>query len=218
MDTSSSGPPQVRPEVIRDHAEQFDADVPVRTPGSGEELAGGSYILAHLQQAGYVPLLDSVPVGNLVESTNVVALPVDKEPATLVAVSYGTSEAATGGEAIGVFLELARALKVVRPDHDVAFVALGAEDSPRLGGSLGTRRLLQYLDDEGFTPHVITLGTAPSLSATGSRAEEIVAAAGSGDARKADRADLFVRSELEHTTVTGPPATVGSVLLDYLAD
>lgn len=191
----------------------------MRDPGSQEELAAASYILGHLQQAGYVPLLDSVPVGNLVESTNVVALPVDGgAPKTLVAVAYGSAGAASGGDAIGVFLELARALQVLNPDHSVAFVALGAEYSPRLGGSLGTRRLLRYLQDEGLTPHVIALSTAARLSATGSRAEEIVDAAGEGRAEESLREDIFDRLRLEHTAVAGPPTEVGRALLKYLAD
>ena len=215
VDTSSSGPPTIRSDVVEAHAEQFDSEVPVRSPGSGEELAAASYVLGHLQQAGYVPLLDSVPVENLVESTNVVALPVSgEEPTELVAVSLGTSEAETGGEQIGVFLEVARALNVARPDHAVAFVALGAEDSPRLGGSLGTRRLLQYLADREFNPHVITLGRGPSLTAEGSRDQEIV----EKRVPSAPRDDLYTRSRLEHTVVSGPPIEVGEAVLTYLAD
>jgi hypothetical protein len=216
VDTSSSGPAGIELETVREHARQFAEDVPVREPGSQEELAAASYILGHLQQAGYVPLLDAVPVGDLVESTNVVALPVEGgEPTTLVAVSYGSTHA-TGGESIGVFLELARALNAANPGHRVAFVALGAEESPRLGSALGTRRLLKYLDDEDFEPHVITLGDAPELTASGAHAGDIVPHV--PDAPVDPRDDIFARSPFEHTTVAGPPDEVGEALLDYLDD
>ena len=219
VDTSSTGPPVIEVDTVRQHARQFAEDVPVREPGSQEELAASSYILGHLVQAGYVPLLDPVPVEDLVESSNVVALPpvVGGAPSTLVAVSYGSSGRDTsGGEAIGVFLELARALKVVNAEHDVAFVALGAEESPRLGSALGTRRLLQYLEDEGFNPHVITLAPGAELAATGSLAKEIVP--GSAESPNDPLDDIFARSRLQHTTVSGPPDEVGDALLDYLDD
>ena len=215
VDTSPSGAPTIEVATVREHALQFAEDVPVREPGSQEELAAASYILGHLQQAGYVPLLDPVPVGDLVESTNVVALPAGA-PATVVAVSYGSSgKEGGGGEAIGTFLELARALNVANPEHEVAFVALGAEESPQLGSALGTRRLIQYLEDEGFAPHVITLEGAPKLKASGSLAGEIVA--GSEDSGDQDD-DVFEGSRLQHTTVSGPPEEVGDALLDYLDD
>jgi len=207
--------------VVEAHARQFDTDVPERDPGSQEELAAASYILGHLQQAGYVPLLDSVPVGDLVESTNVVALPVSGDEAeTLVAVAYGTTGTGSGSEAIGAFLELARALNVLDPGHSVAFVAIAdaGQVSPRLEGTLGTRRLLRYLADQGLTPHVITLEGAPQLSASGSRASEIIDSAGAGRVEEGMREDLFARVRLEHTDVAGPAATVGAALLEYLGD
>jgi hypothetical protein len=208
-------------EAIEGHAQQFDEELPLREPGSDEELQASVYILAHLQDAGYVPLLDAVPVGDLVESTNLVALPVNgNEPEQLVAVSYGNTESGSGSEAIGLFLELARALNASDQGHATAFVALAAEGSPRLGGSLGTRRLLQYLDDEGFAPHVITLdiqADAPEVTVAGDRAPEI-APAGERVVDPPERDDLFVRAGLEHTVVAGPPAEVGAALLDYLDD
>lgn len=203
-------------DTVREHARQFTEDVPVREPGSQEESAAASYILGHLQQAGYVPLLDPVPVGDLVESTNVVALPVQGgRPTSLVAVSYGSTEA-SGGESIGVFLEVARALNARGPGHDVGFVALGAEGSPRLGSALGTRRLLQYLEDEDLAPHVITLVSDAELTASGAHASEIVP--GVEEAPPTARDDLFGRSPLEHTTIAGPPDEVGEALLEYLDD
>lgn len=217
-DTSPSGPSRVLPDAIAAHAREFDENIPLRTPGSDEELQASVYILGHLQDAGYVPLLDSVPVADLVEATNLVALPTTGgEPEHLVAVSYGNSESATGGEGIGVFLEVARALHAARPDHDVAFVALAAEASPRLGGRLGTRRLIQYLQDEDFSPHVITIdvGSQRAVTVSGSRAEDfegaVVAEPRAGD-------PLFLRARLEHTVVSGPAPKVGEVLLDHLDD
>ena len=216
VDTSPSGAPTIEAGTVREHAQQFAEDVPVREPGSQEELAAASYILGHLQQAGYVPLLDPVPVEDLVESTNVVALPTEGDPTTVVAVSYGSSAKDTGGgEAIGAFLELARSVNVANPEHHVAFVALGAEESPQLGSALGTRRLIQYLDDEGFAPHVITLEGGPELTASGSLAGEVVAGAESSDDPSDD---VFEGSRLQHTTVSGPPEEVADALLDYLDD
>ena len=217
VDTTPSGAPTIQAETVREHAQQFAEDVPVREPGSQEELAAASYILGHLQQAGYVPLLDPVPVEDLVESTNVVALPQGGDPDTVVAVSYGSSgEGGGGGEEIGTFLEIARALNVASPEHDVAFVALGAEESPQLGSALGTRRLIQYLEDEGFAPHVITLEGGPALKASGSLASEIVPGSTQPPGNATD--DLFSRSRLQHTTVSGPPEEVGDALLGYLDD
>jgi hypothetical protein len=208
--------------AIEDHAEQFESELPLREPGSDEELQASVYILGHLQDAGYVPLLDAVPVGDLVESTNLVALPVGgAEPQHLVAVSYGNTEAGSGGEAIGVFLELARALNAANQDHAVAFVALAAEGSPRLGASLGTRRLLQYLEDEDLSPHVITLaadGSMEEVRAAGSRAEEVIGLFEDPAPGAPLRDDIYARARLEHTVIFGPPDEVGEVLLDYLDD
>jgi hypothetical protein len=216
VDTSSSGAPSIDVATVREHAGQFEEEVPVRDPGSQEELAAASYILGHLQQAGYVPLLDAVPVGDLVESTNVVAMPPGGgSPTFLVAVSYGASKGTTTAEAIGTFLELARALNVKAPDHRVGFVALGAEESPRLGSALGTLRLLQYLEDEELEPHIITLAPGSRLEVTGPAAEGIEEAS---EASSAPRDDLFARAGLEHSTVAGPPRAVGEALLDFLDD
>jgi hypothetical protein len=153
-----SGPPEVQLDVVARHAEQFDVDLPDRGAGSQEELAAGSYILGHLQLAGFFPYLDGVPVGDQVRSTNVVALPPSgAEPRYLVTIAYDTGARHDDrGRYIGLFLELARAIEVAAPDHEVAFVAVGAESADRRG----TRRLAQYLLDEGFEPKVLTIGLA----------------------------------------------------------
>lgn len=153
-----SGPPEVQLDVVARHAEQFDVELPDRRAGSQEELAAASYILGHLQLAGFSPYLDGVPVQDQVRSTNVVALPPSgAEPRYLVAVAYDTGARHDDrGRYIGLFLELARAIEVAEPDHAVAFVAVGAESADRRG----TRRLAQYLLDRGFDPTIFTIGMA----------------------------------------------------------
>lgn len=150
------GPPEIQYEVVRQHATQFDVDLPDRPPGSQHELAAASYILGHLQLAGYSPRLDRVPVEDAVNSTNVVAMPPNgSKPAFLVAVPYDTpgSGRLQQGRELGLFLELARALTVAEPDHSVAFAALGAETAD----ARGTRRLAQFLLDEGVEPSVLLI-------------------------------------------------------------
>ena len=152
-----SGPPEIQYDVARRHAQQFDVDIPSRPPGSQLELAAASYILGHLQLAGYSPRLDRVPVADQVNSTNVVAFPpAASDPEYLVMVAYDTPlsgqvRRVQAGPEIGLFLELARALAVADPDHRVAFVALGAESADHRG----TRRLAQFLVDESLEPSVI---------------------------------------------------------------
>jgi len=154
-DASPSGPPTIQTDAIEAHAEQFRDHLPEREAGSQQEFAAATYITAHLQQAGYVVEFDSVPVANTVRSTNVVALPPSTEdPEYLVAVAY---DAAGKPEAIGAFLELARALRAAVPDHPVEFVALGAESANVGGGNLGTRRLIQVLEDRELDPEVFVL-------------------------------------------------------------
>ncbi len=138
------------------HADQFEQDVPVRPPGSQEEFAAATYITGHLQQAGYVVRLDSVPVANTVRSSNVVALPPSGQPPRIVvAVSYGTDPTERDADAgdIGAFLEVARVLRARSVAHNVEFVALGAKSE----NLLGSRRLAQVLLDEGVEPRIVYL-------------------------------------------------------------
>ena len=69
------GPPEVQLDVVEQHAEQFETDVPERPAGSEEEQIAAAYILGTLQQNGYFARLDSVPVADLFRSTNVIAEP-----------------------------------------------------------------------------------------------------------------------------------------------
>lgn len=150
------GPPEVSYELVRRHAQQFDVDVPDRPAGSQHETAAASYILGHLQLAGFSPRLDRVPVADTLNSTNVFAYPPNgSKPEYLVAVSYDTpaSGLQQQGRELGLFLELARALTVADPDHGVAFAALGAENVD----ARGTRRLAQFLLDEDISPSVLLI-------------------------------------------------------------
>lgn len=116
----------------------------------------GSYILGHLQLAGFAPFLDAVPVRDQVRSTNVVAPPPSGDPPdVVVAVAYDTGIGSeVSGQRIGLFLEMARALNVAEPSHQVAFVAMGAESVEHRG----SRRLARYLLDQGWEPAVYTIG------------------------------------------------------------
>lgn len=153
-----SGPPTVEAALVRQHAQQFDVDVPNRPGGSQHELAAATYILGHLQLAGYAPTLDAVPVAHQVQSTNVVAPPPNgDDPEVMVAIGY--DDDGTGifeGAYLGAFLEIARALNVAAPDHSVAFVALGAEDSD----SRGSRRLAAFIADRDLEPQIVVISTA----------------------------------------------------------
>jgi hypothetical protein len=174
-----TGPPNVRLDVIREHAEQFADEIPERRAGSQQELAAATYITGHLQRAGYVLLLDAVPVGNLVRSTNVVARPPSGDvPAVVVAVPYDTAPGAPDhSEALGLFLEVARALRVREPEHSVGFVALGAESTEVRGGRLGSRRLAQELVEEGAEPTIVELqhvGRDADFTARGSVAGGLI--------------------------------------------
>ena len=154
--TSPTGPPTIDPDAIEAHAAQFEGDLPERTAGSQQEFAAATYITAHLQQAGYVVEFDSVPVADTVRSTNVVALPPSTEdPELLVTVAY---DQGSDDRAIGVFLELARALNASDPGHSVEFAALGAESAEVEGGSLGSRRMIKLLQDRDLDPEVIAVG------------------------------------------------------------
>jgi hypothetical protein len=150
----SPGPPNISADAVQKHAEQFEEDLPTRPPGSQEEFAAATYITGHLQQAGYVVRLDSVPVANAVRSTNVVALPPSGNDAeTIVTVSYDTERGTrdVDGSELGAFLELARALKAADQQHSVQFIALGAESQ----SALGSKRLARLLLDEETDPQIV---------------------------------------------------------------
>src|SRR5688572_11035878 len=119
------GPPEIQFDLVRQHAEQFDVDMPDRPPGSQHETAAASYILGHLQLAGYAARLDRVPVADTLNSTNVFAYPPSgADPLFVVALPYdtpastsnsGSTYSAQIGKQMGLFLELARALTVSDP-------------------------------------------------------------------------------------------------------
>lgn len=155
----AEGPDEIRIDAVAEHGRQFDEELPERDAGSQQEFAAASYITGHLQQAGYRVRLDSVPFKDLVRSTNVVALPPGgDEPEAVVTVLYDTTTGTPPhGRDIGLFLELARALRVQEPDHNVQFVALGAEVSSHGGGNLGSRELAAELVDLDEPPPVIGL-------------------------------------------------------------
>ena len=218
------GPPVIQLDIVRQHAIQFDVDIPDRPPGSQHELAAASYILGHLQLAGYSPRLDRVPVENTVNSTNVVAMPPGGDkPAFLITVAYDTDGSARQhGNEIGLFLEIARALTVADPDHQVGFVALGAESA----FGRGTRRLAQFLIDEGVDPSVITIrnltANPDGVYTSGSCAVSSGAAVGLGDDLGTCRGpilggDVFTSAEIEHTLIEGDFRSVGQVLFDFLS-
>jgi hypothetical protein len=222
------------------HARQFDEELPRRAAGSQQEEAAASYVLGHLQRAGYLVRLVAVPVANTVNSIDVVALPPSGEyPWAVVAVPYDSPP--TGGRAagadVGLFLELGRALKVKDPGHGVELVALGAEHAPVGGGHLGARRLAALLVDEQQEPLVITIENLgdPLEGGFGAFGEEVSAltdvardldipvtplpAPELGEGRDlAARARIFSSAGLEHVAVTGGARAVGRVLLEYLSE
>lgn len=224
-----SGPPLISMDVARNHAEQFDVDVPQRTAGSQEEQAAAGYITGHFQQNGYFVRLDAVPVADVVRSTNIIAQPSGAPvPEVVVVLPYDTSDdQPSNGIALGMFIELGRALNVVEPRHAVHFVALGAERSEESGGALGSRRLARFMLDEGWDPLVIQLvdiaeGVSPAVS--GDRAEELVETmtAATGPFVGFDSGsvsvdpDVFAAAGFERMLVAGDPEKLGEVLLDYL--
>ena len=155
------GPPSIRSEVVDRHAEQFETDLRVRPPGSQEEFAAATYITGHLQQAGYVVRLESIPLRNTIRSSDVLGLPPSgDDPAAIVAVSYDAPETSPGLAAreIGAFLELARALRVRSPEHDIEFAALGAQSEDELGA----RRLAQILIEADVEPRIVYIAFSDS--------------------------------------------------------
>lgn len=226
----ASGPPEVQPATVERHALQFDDEEPVRPAGSQQELAASAYIVAHLTEAGYVSRLDAVPVKDLVRSTNVVALPPSgDEPEAIVVVAYDSTEGSgMGGAAIGTWLEVARALRAVEPDHSVQFVALGAEHTDVGGGNLGSRRLARQLADEGSPPPIVAVegvdvgpeevivgGVEKDLLERAAATEGIEVAGGWGHAGPGL---VFDAAGFEFALIGGGAENVGRVLLAYLAD
>lgn len=222
---SPSGPPAIEADAIEAHSRQFADELPDRVAGSQQEFAATTYVTAHLQQAGYVVEFDSVPVENTVRSTNVVALPPSTEdPLYLVASAYDGSGPAP---AVGVFLELARALRASVPEHSIEFVALGAEDSAVPDGPLGTRRMIKLLQDRELTPRVIfltNLDPPAEFKAYGADADELHTLAYGKDVALtqellvAPGSDLFAKAGFDTTLVAGDPGRVGQILLRFLAN
>ena len=223
-ETGSRGPAHVRPEVVERHTQEFVTDLADRPAGSQAELAAATYVLGHLQQAGYTVRLDSVPVGDLVRSTNVVALaPSGKPPDAVVTVAYDSApgDRAPAARAIGVFLEVARALRVRAPQHSVEFVGLGAENTARSGGHLGSRRLAKLLLERGERPVVITVVEVRKggrVCARGFDAASLVDRAHGAPCEPAQgRSGAVARAGLPHLLVGGGESALGRALLHYLA-
>ncbi|HEV2757094.1 MAG TPA: M28 family peptidase [Actinomycetota bacterium] len=230
-DAPVTGPPEIEPATIERHAAQFDEEEPVREPGSQQELAASAYIVAHVTDAGYVFRLDAVPVRDLVRSTNVVALPPGGEEAgTIVVAGYDSTETSEpNGHAIGVWLEVARALRVVDRAHGVQFVALGAEETQTGDGRLGSRRLAQQLSDDGRSPAIVVIGNVEAggerVEVSGAAEEAIrgeaasagvpvrVVATGEGSGT----AGVFTAAGFDTTLVEGGAEAVARVLLAHLA-
>lgn len=217
------GPPTAEVDVINRHAAEFADEVPRRPAGSQQEQIAATYILGHLQQAGYPARLDGVPVGDLVRSTNVIAVPRGgAEPRYLVAVAYDTPEdESVSAVSIGVFLEVARALSVVGGDRPVEFVALGAEFAEPSEGHLGSRAMARLLTGDGFEPQIIYLSpelSGDALSAQGPLSEDLQAGAGvTGDTQAAGAAEVFEEAGFEVTVVDGAPEVVARRLVEFLA-
>jgi hypothetical protein len=230
---AATGPPEIQLDVVTEHARQFDDEVPQRLAGSQDELVAASYISGHLQQAGYRVRLDDVPVGDLVESTNVVALPPgDGDVQFAIVVPYGTGAGVPPqGEDLGLFLELARALAVRVPDHHVQFVALGAEFAEGSGGSLGSRRylkLLQENDEHPFviSPAVIAGGGFASLGPAGDDLNSVAQKLGIPKARPLNDpllasylriTQMYAEAEIGHAIAAGGAEEVSRVLLEFLS-
>lgn len=223
-----TGAPTVESEAARRHADQFETDVPVRRAGSQEEAAAATYLLGHLQAAGYSARLDAVPVEDLVRSTNVLTIPPDDGVApVLVAVVYDTGPSPGRGRALGLWLELARAAAVAGGgDPPVRFAALGAEHAQTTGGHLGSRRLAQVLLDRGEEPGLAILlsaGDAPAAGGSfGARFRRLANDAGVHlkegplPAIDVEAAAILGRVASEELVVSGPPEMIGPLLLDLI--
>lgn len=227
------GPTGVRLDVIEEHAAQFDEDLPERLAGSQQEFAAATYITGHLQRAGYEVRLASVPYKDLVRSTNVVALPPGGEPIeAVVTVLYDTVPSMEPhGRDIGLFLELARALRVEEPEHHVQFVALGAEVTGESGGALGSKTLAAELAELDEKPPVIGLLEVSSggFRAPGPGGDDLNRIALEMDiplARPLSEpllpaylrsTQIFIGADVPHSVAAGGIEEVGRVVLEYLA-
>jgi len=217
INNEASGPPEVRPEVVARHAEQLDEELGPRPAGSQREQIASQYVLGHLQRAGYLVSLETVPVGNLVESTNLLALPPsENDPKVVVTAPYDSPEGrATGGEEVGFLLELARAFNVSSPGHDVEFAALAADSTGGQDGRLGSRRLVRLLLDEEVEPqivHVSDIEAGAKAEAYGPLGPEIVPSS----SEPIDDLGIFAQAGLERASVRGDPEVLGTLLIDYL--
>ena len=220
------GPPTIRAEVVESHADQFDDELVSRPAGSQQEFAASQYLLGHLQKAGYVVELDSVPVEDLVESNNLLAFPPGgEEPTTVVVVGYDSDEdRRPNGTALGVFVELARALYAAETDHRVEFAALAAE---RTADQLGSRRLARQLRDEGIQPDIVTLlpASGDRIEVAGHGAEGLlslakrqgVPAQAVDVAEVVEGENVFAAAGFDHLVVGVARSHEGDVLLEYLA-
>lgn len=229
-----SGPPEIRPDVVERHASEFDGDLSKRVAGSQEEFAAASYLTGHLQQAGYAVKLDPVPVADLVRSTNVIALPPGGDPVSaLVVIPYdNTPRVPKQGEDLGLFIELARALRAAEPDHHVQFVALGAEHSLHSGGNLGSRRLVaSLLEDEdrppAITPQIVEGGGFLSLGPQGDELNAVAEGFDPAPARPLTDpmtpallriTKVFQAAGLRHAVASGGVDEVAEIVLAYLKE
>jgi hypothetical protein len=216
-----TGSPTIDRALVQRHAEQFDLELPKRLPGSQQELAAATYILGHLQLAGYSPVLDAIPVGDQVQSSNVIAVPPNGDaPTVVVTVAYDASDREPDmGMEIGLFLELARAINVAEPGHSIAFAALGAEGAQ---GS-GSAALAGFFEEQGLEPSVLSIKT-------GARANEPFHAVGSCATTGSDLApfedcvaarlsnDPFSARGFQHTLVEGDTDVMGRSLFGFLLD
>lgn len=216
--------------MIESHAQQFAEEVPERPAGSQQEQIAATYILGHLQQAGYPARLDAVPVADLVRSTNVIAVPpLGADARYVVAVPYDTPPGERpGADAIGVFLEVARALSVIELDHPVEFVALGAEFSERGDGSEGSEALVQRLTSDGVSAQVVYLapgliedgrpGGSVGLVAEGPLAGRLGAEQRSVGGVVSASLELYEQAGFEATAVGGDPGELAQSLVELLTE
>lgn len=230
---AAQGPAEVRLAVVEDHAAQFDEELADRPAGSQQEFAAASYLTGHLQRAGYEVRLDSVPFRDTVRSTNVIALPPGGgEPTAVVVVPYDSTPSAPElGPDLGLFLELARALRVVEPDHTIQFVALGAELTAEGGGNLGSRALAGELAGIDAPPPVVSLMIVPDggFRAPGPAGDDLNSVAMELDLPHARplsvpiapahlrATEIFDEAGVPHAIAAGGIEEIARVLLDYLA-
>ena len=140
-------------------------------------------------------------------------------------VPYDTTEDfPTDGLALGLFLELARALRVAEGNHGVSFTALGAEHAALGQGNLGSRRAAQELLDGESEPMIVSLsrivkGACVEVSA--SPGSEDVALGANVDCdplpATSSEPDVFAEAGFDHVTISGDPIAVGVVLFDFLS-